>query len=136
MKEHSDNKVPLVRMSQDDPLNQSNTKNDQLDSQNNNQGESNMIRRSLSKTQYFQESKSEQPSKNKSIPYTQYLQPELDTVVPQVQFIHRKLCCKRLVPQFSSGRPRRSTFCLFVEGSDILACVRIVITENISDSVD
>ena len=31
MKEHSDNKVPLVRMSQDDPLNPPSTKNDQVD---------------------------------------------------------------------------------------------------------
>ena len=44
MKEHSDNKVPLVRMSQDDPLNPSSTKNYQVDSENNNQGESNMIK--------------------------------------------------------------------------------------------
>ena len=44
MKQHSDNKVPLVRMSQDDPLNPSSTKNYQVDSENNNQGESNMIK--------------------------------------------------------------------------------------------
>ena len=44
MKECSDEKVPLVRMSQDDPLNPSNTKNNQVDSKNNNQGESNMIK--------------------------------------------------------------------------------------------
>ena len=44
MKEHSDNKVPFVRMSQDDPLNPSSTKNYQVDSENNNQGESNMIK--------------------------------------------------------------------------------------------
>ena len=44
MKEHSDNKVPLVRMSQGDPLNPSSTKNYQVDSENNNQGESNMIK--------------------------------------------------------------------------------------------
>ena len=43
MKEHSDNKVPLVRMSQDDPLNPSSTKNYQVDSENNNMGESTMI---------------------------------------------------------------------------------------------
>ena len=43
MKEHSDNKVPFVRMSQDDPLNLFSTKNDQVDSENNNLGESNMI---------------------------------------------------------------------------------------------
>ena len=36
--------VPLVRMSQDDPLNQSSTKNYQVDSENNNQGEPNMIK--------------------------------------------------------------------------------------------
>ena len=44
MKETSDNKVPLVRMSQDDPLNPSSTKNNQVDSEKNNQGESNMIK--------------------------------------------------------------------------------------------
>ena len=44
MKKHSDNNVPLVRMSQDDPLNPSSTKNYQVDSENNNQGESNMIK--------------------------------------------------------------------------------------------
>ena len=44
MKEQSYNKVPLVRMSQDDPLNPSSTKNYQVDSENNNQGESNMIK--------------------------------------------------------------------------------------------
>ena len=44
MKEHSDNKVPLVRMSQDDPLNPSSTKIYQVDSKNNNKGESNMIK--------------------------------------------------------------------------------------------
>ena len=43
MKEHSDNKVPLVRMSQDDPLDPPSTKNYQVDSNNNNLGESNMI---------------------------------------------------------------------------------------------
>ena len=44
IKEEADNKVPLVRMSQDDPLNPSSTKNNQVDSENNNQGESNMIK--------------------------------------------------------------------------------------------
>jgi len=44
IKEEADNKVPLVRMSQDDPLNPSSTKNYQVDSENNNQGESNMIK--------------------------------------------------------------------------------------------
>ena len=44
VKETSYNKVPLVRMSQDDPLNPSSTKNYQVDSENNNQGESNMIK--------------------------------------------------------------------------------------------
>ena len=44
VKEWTDNKVPLVRMSQDDPLNPSSTKNYQVDSENNNQGESNMIK--------------------------------------------------------------------------------------------
>ena len=42
--EEADNKVPLVRMSQDDPLSPSSTKNNQVDSKNNNQGESNMIK--------------------------------------------------------------------------------------------
>ena len=37
MKEQSDNKVPLVKMSKDDPL-------DQVDSDNNILGESNMIK--------------------------------------------------------------------------------------------
>ena len=44
MKEDSDNKVPLVKMSQDDPLNPSSKKNYQVDSNNNNMGESNMIK--------------------------------------------------------------------------------------------
>ena len=44
IKEEADNKVPFVRMSQDDPLDPSSTKNDQVDSKNNNQGESNMIK--------------------------------------------------------------------------------------------
>ena len=44
MKESSDNKVPLVRMSQDDPLYPSGTKNDQVDRDNNNLGEFNMIK--------------------------------------------------------------------------------------------
>ena len=44
MKEQPDNKVPLVKMSQDDPLNPSSTKNNKVDSENNNQGESNMIK--------------------------------------------------------------------------------------------
>ena len=43
MKEHSDNKVPLVNMSQDDPLNPS-SKKYQVDSHNNNLGEYNMIK--------------------------------------------------------------------------------------------
>ena len=43
MKEWGDNKVPLVNMSQDDPLNPS-KKNDQVDSNNNNLWESNMIK--------------------------------------------------------------------------------------------
>ena len=38
VKEWTDNKVPLVRMSQDDPLSPSSTKNNQVDSENNNQG--------------------------------------------------------------------------------------------------
>ena len=44
MKKCSDKKVPLVNMSQDDSLNPSSTKNDQVDSNNNNLGESNMIK--------------------------------------------------------------------------------------------
>ena len=44
MKEDSDNKVPLVKMSQDDPLYPSSKKNYQVDSNNNNLGESNMIK--------------------------------------------------------------------------------------------
>ena len=43
MKERPDNKVPLVKMSQDDPLNPSNKK-PKVDSDNNNMGESNMIK--------------------------------------------------------------------------------------------
>ena len=35
MKEHSDNKVPLVNMSQDDPLYPSSKKNYQVDSESN-----------------------------------------------------------------------------------------------------
>ena len=49
MKEHSDNKVSLVRMSQDDPLNPSSTKNNQVDSENNNQVESNIIKENFIK---------------------------------------------------------------------------------------
>ena len=49
VKEWADNKVPLVRMSQDDPLNPSSTKNYQVDSENNNQGESNMIKEKIIK---------------------------------------------------------------------------------------
>ena len=43
MKESSHKKVPLVKMSQDDPLYPS-SKNYQVDSHNNNLGESNMIK--------------------------------------------------------------------------------------------
>ena len=49
VKETSYNKVPLVRMSQDDPLSPSSTKNNQVDSENNNQGESNMIKEKIIK---------------------------------------------------------------------------------------
>ena len=49
VKEWADNKVPLVRMSQDDPLSPSSTKNNQVDSENNNQGESNMIKEKIIK---------------------------------------------------------------------------------------
>ena len=44
MMQMSDNKVPLVNMSQDDPLYPSSKKNYQVDSNNNNLGESNMIK--------------------------------------------------------------------------------------------
>ena len=44
MKLHSDKKVPFVKMSQDDPLYPSSKKNYQVDSDNNNLGESNMIK--------------------------------------------------------------------------------------------
>ncbi len=44
MFEICDNKVPLLKMSQDDPLNPSSKKNYQVDSNNNNLGESNMIK--------------------------------------------------------------------------------------------
>ena len=47
MKDISDNKVPLVKMSQDDPLNPSSKKNYQVDSKNNNQGESNMFKEKI-----------------------------------------------------------------------------------------
>ena len=43
MKEWSENKVPVVKMSQDDPLYLS-SKKKQVDSNNNNLGESNMIK--------------------------------------------------------------------------------------------
>ena len=49
----TDNKVPLVRMSQDDLLNPSSTKNDQVDSKNSNQGESNMIKEKVIKNPYL-----------------------------------------------------------------------------------
>ena len=49
MKEHSDNKVPLVRMSQDDPLDPTRTKKYQVDSNNKNLGESNMIKEKVIK---------------------------------------------------------------------------------------
>ena len=45
--EDSDNKVPLVKMSQDDPLYPSSKKNYQVDSENNNQGESNMFKEKI-----------------------------------------------------------------------------------------
>ena len=48
MKECSDKKVPLVRMFQDDPLYPLSTKN-QVDSDNNNLGESNMIKEKVIK---------------------------------------------------------------------------------------
>ena len=49
MKEHSDNKVPLVKMSSDDPLNPSSINNNLVDSENNNQGVSNMIKEKFMK---------------------------------------------------------------------------------------
>ena len=49
VKEIPDNKVPLVRMSQDDPLSPSSTKNNLVDSENNKQGESNMIKEKIIK---------------------------------------------------------------------------------------
>ena len=73
VKETSYNKVPLVRMPQDDPLNPSSTKNYQVDSENNNQGESNMIEEKVIKNPYLLESRSEWPSGNENripIPYT------------------------------------------------------------------
>ena len=45
MKQTFDKKVPLVKMSQDDPLYPSRKKNDQVDSDNNNLGEYNMIKK-------------------------------------------------------------------------------------------
>ena len=47
MKADSDNKVPLVKMSQDDPLDPPSTKNYQVDSNNNNLGESNMFKEKI-----------------------------------------------------------------------------------------
>ena len=46
MKEWSDNKVPLVKISQDDPLYQY-SKNYQVDSNNDNLGESNMFKEKI-----------------------------------------------------------------------------------------
>ena len=43
-KEYSDKQMPLVKVSQDDPLNPSSKKDYQVDSNNNNMGESNMIK--------------------------------------------------------------------------------------------
>ena len=53
MKEWSDNKVPLVKMSQDYPLNPSSKKNYQVDSDNNNMGESKMIKEKVIRTHNF-----------------------------------------------------------------------------------
>jgi len=47
MKENSDNKVPLVTMSQDDPLYPSSKINYQVDSDNTNLGESNMFKEKI-----------------------------------------------------------------------------------------
>ena len=49
MKEKSDNKMPLVKMSQDDPLSPSSKKKYQVDSHNNILGESNMIKENVIK---------------------------------------------------------------------------------------
>ena len=49
MKAGSDNKVPLIKMSRDDPLYPSSKKNYQVDSDNNNMGESNMIKEKVIK---------------------------------------------------------------------------------------
>ena len=51
--EEAENKVPLVRMSQYDPLDPFSTKNYQVDSENNNQGESNMIKEEVIKNPYL-----------------------------------------------------------------------------------
>ena len=53
MKEIPENKVPLVRMSQYDPLRPSSTKNNDVDSENNNLGESNMIKEKVIKNPYL-----------------------------------------------------------------------------------
>ena len=45
--------MPLVRMSQDDPLNPSSTKNYQVDSNNDNLGESTMIKEKVIKNPYL-----------------------------------------------------------------------------------
>ena len=47
MKELCETKVPLVNMSQNDPLNPPSTKNYQVNSENNNQGESNMFKEKI-----------------------------------------------------------------------------------------
>ena len=47
MKELCEKKVPLVKMSQDDPLDPPSTKNYQVDSDNNNLEESNMFKEKI-----------------------------------------------------------------------------------------
>ena len=47
MKELCEKKVPFVKMSQDDPLDPPSTKNYQVDSDNNNLGESNMFKEKI-----------------------------------------------------------------------------------------
>ena len=47
MKKWSVNKVPLVKMSKDDPIYSSSKKNYQVNSNNNNLGESNMIKEKI-----------------------------------------------------------------------------------------
>ena len=65
MKEQSDNKVPLIKMSYDDPLSPSSTwhDNDKVDSDNNNLGESNMIKEKIFKNSQLLEVMEESDNK-------------------------------------------------------------------------